>query len=63
MLVVAEGWEVLAVAACSTTSVRLRRGVIRSSVAKVALGGHSGSAVGDVVAQDVETHSQGRCLT
>ena len=49
MLVVAEGWKVLAVAACSTTSVRLRRGVIRGSVVKMALGGHSSSAVGDVV--------------
>ena len=51
MLVVAEGWEVLAVVACSMMSVRLRRGVIRSSVVKMAPGGHSGSAVGDVVAR------------
>ena len=48
LLVVAEGWEVLAVAVCLMTSVQLWRGVIRSSVAKVAPSGHSGSAVGDV---------------
>ena len=51
MLVVVEGWKVLAVAACSTTSVRLWHGVIQGSVAKMALGGHSSSAVGDVVAR------------